>query len=103
MHRSDWFEHVLGSIPRISEGYRDKIYLAVRGQRKPEEGLTEVPMVPTETFGDYVERVAEDSLDAVRAAMAMAKRFQQPVVIQEDLSVVFKKHANKRILETFEP
>jgi hypothetical protein len=103
MHRSYSFEHVLRSIPRLSERVSSKVHVAVRRQGDSKEGPVESASVPAEADRYFLGEMATDALDAVRAATATAKRFNQPVVIQDDLSVVFKSKATRRILETFYP
>ncbi len=60
---------------------------------KPNESLTPEPSTPV------IQSTIEDIQIAIEAADTMARRTGETVVIQEDLSIVCKKDATKRILE----
>ena len=60
----------------------------------PNESLTPEPSTPV------IQSTIQDIQIAIEAADTMARRTGETVVIQEDLSIVCKKDATKRILET---
>ena len=104
MHRGDKGQYDIGSIPRLSEGFRLKVPVAVRKQRKRAgEASLEGPVVSGEAFGQFLGTLAEDSLEALRAANTLCERFKEPVVIQEDLSVVLERHSTKPVIERITP
>ena len=54
--------------------------------------------------GQWWFGIASDEVKiAIEAAHQMADRFQKPIAIQSDLSVVFADKAEKEVLEIFRP
>jgi len=104
VHRGDKGQYDVGSIPRLFKRVRPKVPVAVRKQRKRAgEAPPKGPVVSGEAFGQFLGTLAEDSLEALRAANTLCERFKEPVVIQEDLSVVLERHATKPIIERITP
>jgi len=104
VHRSNKGQYDVRSIPRLSEGFDSKVRLALRKQkRRARKAPAKGPMVSGEAFGHFLGSLAEDTLEALRAANALCERFKEPIVIQEDLSVVLERHATKRIIERITP
>jgi len=66
----------------------------LKPKSKPKESSTPDTLTP------LIESTIEDVRFAVQAADSLARSSGKTVVIQEDLSVVYKKDATKRILET---
>ena len=105
MYRGDSREHDLGSLPWLSKRKLDEVRLAIRNEalRRKRDGLAESELVFNPTFANFLTSVVDDTGIAVKAACQLVSRLKQPVVIQEDLSVVLEKDATLNVLERFTP
>lgn len=72
-----------------------------KSKSMPKENSTPEPLTTVqEPLTAVVESTIEEVSIAIETADSLARRSGRTVVIQEDLSVVYKKDATKRILET---